>query len=218
MTVNRYFVIIKTYRLVGLLGGICILTKDNITITAMRLFLLNGYKNVSLVDVAKEAGITKGGIYHYFDSKESLLQAAVHHLLDRFEAKYSDLFGGSGSLKAILSSIIVDREFELFLERLLDIKQGDYRDNHASLALEVIHTFPGFQERLDRNHLKLLQELEQKVKTAQEKAEVRSDIETHTLAIIVLSVMSGQNVLCSSLNDSDMRRKVMDNLWLLIKA
>lgn len=194
------------------------LTKDNITITALRLFLLNGYKNVSLVDVAKAAGITKGGIYHYFDSKESLLQAAIHYLFERFEAKYVELFGSSRSLQATLNTIIVDREFEIFLERLLDIEPGCYRDNHASLALEVIHSFPGFQERLDRNHLKLLREIEQKVKSAQDNGEIRTDIETQTLAILILSVMSGQNTLSFSLNDSNVRSKVMDSLWLLIKA
>ncbi|MPM71173.1 hypothetical protein SDC9_118136 [bioreactor metagenome] len=146
------------------------------------------------------------------------MHAAFQHLLDRFEVKYVELFDSPKSLQATLSTIIVDREFDLYLERLLEIKQGDYRDNHTSLALEVMHSFPGFQERLDCNHLKLLQALEKKVKTAQETGEVRDDIEAHTLATIILSIMSGQNVLGAGLNAADIRTKVMDSLWMLIKA
>ena len=43
--------------------------KNKIIVAALRLFLLRGYKYVSLIDVAQEVGITKGGIYHYFENK-----------------------------------------------------------------------------------------------------------------------------------------------------
>ena len=68
------------------------MTKNTIIITALRLFLLRGYKNVSLVDVAKEMGITKGGIYHYFGSKEELFHSVICYLFDYFAGKYAELF------------------------------------------------------------------------------------------------------------------------------
>jgi AcrR family transcriptional regulator len=41
--------------------------------TALRLFSANGYEATSISTIAKEAGISKGLMYNYFESKEELL-------------------------------------------------------------------------------------------------------------------------------------------------
>ena len=43
--------------------------------TAERLFYVNGYENTSVQDILDEMHFSKGGFYHHFDSKLSLLQA-----------------------------------------------------------------------------------------------------------------------------------------------
>lgn len=45
--------------------------------SALRLFGANGYESTSMSQVAKDAGISKGLIYNYFDSKESLIKALI---------------------------------------------------------------------------------------------------------------------------------------------
>lgn len=40
--------------------------------TAMRLFVERGYSSVSMRDIAREADVTPGLAYHYFESKDSL--------------------------------------------------------------------------------------------------------------------------------------------------
>ena len=44
---------------------------------ALRVFAQRGFARASNKDVAREAGITPGLIYHYFPSKEGLLKAIV---------------------------------------------------------------------------------------------------------------------------------------------
>jgi len=44
-----------------------------ISSVALGLFYKNGYKNTSMVDIAKAANISKGLIYHYFKNKAELL-------------------------------------------------------------------------------------------------------------------------------------------------
>ena len=44
---------------------------------ALRVFAQKGFVRATNKDIAKEAGITPGLIYHYFDSKEGLLKAAI---------------------------------------------------------------------------------------------------------------------------------------------
>jgi AcrR family transcriptional regulator len=46
---------------------------------ALRVFALRGYRAARLDDVADEAGVTKGAIYHYFDTKEALLLRVIEH-------------------------------------------------------------------------------------------------------------------------------------------
>ena len=47
---------------------------------AIRLFDMRGYSNTRIIDIANAAGISKGLVYHYFDSKESILTALIGHL------------------------------------------------------------------------------------------------------------------------------------------
>jgi AcrR family transcriptional regulator len=47
---------------------------------AQALFLARGYDNASLNDVIAEAGVSKGAFYHYFSSKEALLEALAERL------------------------------------------------------------------------------------------------------------------------------------------
>jgi AcrR family transcriptional regulator len=49
---------------------------------AIKLFLEHGYDNTPMSLIAKEAGLTKAGIYHHFESKQHLLHAVHKQLLE----------------------------------------------------------------------------------------------------------------------------------------
>ncbi|MEN8156174.1 MAG: TetR/AcrR family transcriptional regulator [Bacteroidota bacterium] len=57
--------------------------------TALKLFALEGYNHCSISMLAREAGISKGLMYNYFDSKEALLAAIIGHgmneIMDLFD-------------------------------------------------------------------------------------------------------------------------------------
>ena len=48
-----------------------------LTRAALELFVERGYAATRLEDVAKRAGVSKGTLYLYFDSKEELFKAVV---------------------------------------------------------------------------------------------------------------------------------------------
>lgn len=52
-------------------------TKQNIMDAAKKEFLQKGFKNASLRNIVKSAGVTTGAFYGYFSSKESLFSALV---------------------------------------------------------------------------------------------------------------------------------------------
>lgn len=51
--------------------------KERIIAAAFQLFLKNGYQGVSLKDIIAESQLSKGAIYHHFDSKYEIYLAAL---------------------------------------------------------------------------------------------------------------------------------------------
>ena len=51
--------------------------------TALALFLKQGYDNTPMSRVARELGLTKAGVYHYFESKEYLLYLTHRNTMQR---------------------------------------------------------------------------------------------------------------------------------------
>lgn len=58
--------------------------RQRILETAWGLFLEKGYDNTTVDEIIKACGISKGGFYHHFSSKEDLLI----YLSDLFDAQY----------------------------------------------------------------------------------------------------------------------------------
>ena len=60
---------------------------------ALALFAERGFENASIKDLASEAGVAQGLIYHYFHSKDELLEAVFHrhNPLAEFEAIVEEL-------------------------------------------------------------------------------------------------------------------------------
>lgn len=61
--------------------------KAHIIATATRIVMDQGIARMTLADVAEAAGISKGGLLHYFPSKHALTMAMVTSGLDSFEEK-----------------------------------------------------------------------------------------------------------------------------------
>jgi AcrR family transcriptional regulator len=56
--------------------------KEDILKKAMDMFLVYGYKSVTMDDIAAEMGISKKTIYQHFANKNDLVEAATMHLFD----------------------------------------------------------------------------------------------------------------------------------------
>jgi AcrR family transcriptional regulator len=52
-------------------------TRERILQTAFELFQTHGYDQVSLNDIIKDAEVSKGGLFHYFDSKYALARDSL---------------------------------------------------------------------------------------------------------------------------------------------
>lgn len=188
------------------------LTKENIIVAALRLFLMRGYKSVSLVDVANELGITKGGIYHYFASKDELLHAALHFFLDRFEAKYKGMLNSADSLKAVLQALLVENSLETYAKELLSAANARSLD-HIHFAIEIMRLFPDVQERVQKNQADLCAAIAGKIGQAIDQGEIRGDVDGGALATMFVALLNGHKSLEPELQTLAMRQRMMNNIW-----
>ncbi len=71
--------------------------RREIVVTATELFLAREYEKTTMNDVMKALDIAKGTIYHYFPSKEKLLEAVVDYLAEGYvERRKSELESTKG--------------------------------------------------------------------------------------------------------------------------
>ncbi|MDT5224550.1 MAG: hypothetical protein QOG19_1957 [Mycobacterium sp.] len=66
--------------------------KQRILVVAHRLLSRNGWRNTTLAQIAREAGVTPAGLLHHFESKEQLLHAVLD-ARDFDDDAHSDRFG-----------------------------------------------------------------------------------------------------------------------------
>jgi AcrR family transcriptional regulator len=58
-------------------------TRNRIVATAASLFHEHGYHATGVAAILREAEVNSGSLYHFFDTKEALLEAVVEHHLQR---------------------------------------------------------------------------------------------------------------------------------------
>ncbi len=79
-------------------------TKNRLIDSALQVFSRKGFDASTTKDIAKEAGVTDGLIYHYFASKEELLWAVVdkHSLNKNLQTAAMEL-NGDESLESLMT-------------------------------------------------------------------------------------------------------------------
>jgi AcrR family transcriptional regulator len=79
--------------------------KEQIMKSALLLFAKEGYGHVSIASLARHAGISKGLMYNYFDSKEELLKSVIDYSMTEILSYFDPNKDG----------ILTTEEFELFI-------------------------------------------------------------------------------------------------------
>ncbi|KXY78181.1 TetR/AcrR family transcriptional regulator [Bacillus anthracis] len=123
--------------------------------TAERLFITKGYTKTTVNDILKEIGIAKGTFYHYFKSKEEVMDEIIMRIIKEDVAK----------AKVIVSNPnipVLEKLFRVLMEQ--SPKSGDVKDkmieqfhqpNNAemhqkSLVQSIIHLSPVLTEILEQ--------------------------------------------------------------------
>lgn len=69
--------------------------KQELIMVAFKLFMIKGYENTSIQDIIKTAEISKGAMYHYFSSKEDILDDVLNYIIDSDIKRFTPLLNDS---------------------------------------------------------------------------------------------------------------------------
>ncbi|PZG20710.1 TetR/AcrR family transcriptional regulator [Nonomuraea aridisoli] len=82
--------------------------RQRILAEATRLFADRGFEATSVQEIVVSAGVTKGAMYHYFDSKDDLLHEIYARVLRMQMERLTRIADGPGSLKQRLHRAAAD--------------------------------------------------------------------------------------------------------------
>jgi len=91
--------------------------KQQIMEAALKVFSREGLHTARMDDIAEEAGLSKGALYWYFNSKDKIIASLLTNFFDREISKIEEWVMQDDSARNLLQSLI-----DLIVEDLLSIK------------------------------------------------------------------------------------------------
>ena len=131
-------------------------TKEALLDAALLVFSRDGYAASRLVDIAAEAGVTRGAIYHHFENKAELYLALIRRAEGEQQAVMETAIQEGGSIADVTRRIMV-RSFEalalrpsfrrvmaLSLFKVADSEElGDLMEKRRREAVTLIESIAG---------------------------------------------------------------------------
>jgi AcrR family transcriptional regulator len=154
--------------------------RQRILAVAERLLARNGWRNTSLAQIAKEAGVTPAGLLHHFESKEQLLNA----VLDARDADDDAHADRSGDLITELSR--VPERFERAPELI-----GTF----TVLLVENIAPDAPLHERVHKRYRDAADIITDIIKRGQSDGQFRPDFDAAGKAVEILAFINGMETL-----------------------
>jgi TetR/AcrR family transcriptional regulator, transcriptional repressor for nem operon len=86
-------------------------SRERIVDVASRMFRERGFDGIGVADLMKEAGLTHGGFYGHFESKDHLAQEATNRAAERSLNRWKEIAdgAGNGAFAALVKSYLSEK-------------------------------------------------------------------------------------------------------------
>lgn len=181
-------------------------TMDKILDTALNLFCLKGYYNVSTNEVAKEANISIGNLYFYFPNKEEIFI----QILDRYFRSFMEIH--ETFLKEINT---LENNPKIFLKRLMEVIIKEHEESlELNREIRILALSNSRVENIvQRQHEQLKKTAIDYFQKYVKKDEIR-DVEA-TIEIVFILVDSVIDEIAFSKNIANKERLLSETLNIL---
>ena len=158
--------------------------KDYLYSTIFKLFLSKNYKLVTVADMEKATGLTRGAIFHYAQDKQSLFREIVDtyffqsKAIDEEMKQLADEKVKNLSLKDFIHLFVqlVDKRLQ-HLEELLNLSRPEAARSYMNFLMQSQDYYPNFIERLNELCEKEVAVWETIVTNAQKNGEITPRID-----------------------------------------
>ncbi len=156
--------------------------KQQIRAAAVRCFVRRGFTATRLLDIARQAGLSKGGVYFYYNTKEALFEDVLDAQRAQIEARWAMQPGGDGPAEVTLHRLIVAH---------LRTIEDDADDTRLTHLLTSMAPMEGpFREKLE-DGVRILRDLYASVIHRGVREGVFVQGESDQLASMVLAMVQG---------------------------
>ena len=200
--------------------------KDYLYKTIFKLFLSKHYELVTIRDIEKATGMTRGAVFYYTQNKLSLFCDIVdtyffkaHDLQDKMQDLQKDA-AMNGTLLDFIHNYV--KKFDMKMEKLqtiLDMEKAEASRAYLSFILQAQNYYPDFNKKINSIFDKELQEWKTVMDSAKEKGEIKQNIDTQYFATIFRNFYVGQCYHASlenGVNVAELEAYFM-NMYMLIK-
>ena len=149
--------------------------------TAARLFQEQGYHATSMNDVAAALKLSKGGLYHYFQSKDQILFQIMNHALDITEERVINPCRAIRDPEARLRTLI-----RLHIDVVLNV-----RDRAITVMLHENHPLPlGLRRRINARKKDYMNFVETVIADVRRVKQSRGAIDPKAAALALLGMVN----------------------------
>lgn len=161
------------------------LTKQEIIAKATPYFLENGYKGTGLNPLLKTLGMSKGGFYHHFNSKDELAVSIAQTLYETQFQQVINIACGSGSVKEKMVRMV-----DIYQPALSNI---NYKNsiNICLYMFEMMKTSVDIKQTISQNYDALMNALSGAFEKGIEEKELDGQLDVESAAIHFVSLLDG---------------------------
>jgi TetR/AcrR family transcriptional regulator, transcriptional repressor for nem operon len=185
-------------------------TRARILGAAFQEFYRHGFQGASLNRIVKEAGTTKGSVFHHFEGKNALGYAVVDELLSEgiSERWFRPLQASSDPVSEIKR--IINAEALQFTQDDRMLCQGCPINN---LAQEMSPLDQGFRKRVARIYDDWRQSIARALENGIEHGTVRKDVSPQVVAAFLVATFAGMTGTVKSAQSPDLLRQIREALF-----
>ncbi|MBU0520269.1 TetR/AcrR family transcriptional regulator [bacterium] len=196
--------------------------KEHLVMTALGLFLRNGYSTVSVNDIVHKAGVSKGAFYHHFKSKQELLELIFDWWLKEDIYKIIDeIVANNATAHEQLQRIFKHSVGRVSTSSDLYINERIGEDLYSLLVLEGISQSYQLKEKVRVAYSDLIRAYEMVLSNGVKSGELKADLDPKMTAINIASQLEGLYTLYvfnRNLNLMEVASRMFGTLWDQIKA
>jgi len=180
--------------------------RRDILAAAAHCFARDGFRGASISSICGQAKISSGHLYHYFESKEAIIEAMAEVGLEHAEERFNHLMKNDNPIQGLIEEIGQARNQGC-------IKPELYAEMHArkQLHLDMLAEAgrnPAMAEIVKRHATKIRGMLTTLLQAAQQRGQIDQSLNAELAATILLGAIEGLGKMSIHAPDYDMKQEL----------